>query len=713
MYLMQRTIIKWLALTSLAATGAPALALDVMSDGDMSGITAQDGVTISVTEPASGINLNMFSWITANYKLANELGLDFATINMKRLDTSRPFAIATADVGYNGTNPKLALSLDWARSRLDIGSIGITNVSGSFGRYVIDAGGRFDLQNTRGIADMSSTNSNWSALTKLNVGGVDEAAWAPGTLGAATPGQVYWHQGTSELSMGDFVFYFSMPTGRIGIDSNGLRVQSKTGTNIGFALSLDFMYDANSTSSYAINSTDDLSLLYWGWRGHQTDFDLRAVAGGRVDGGGKGLKASLAFNYTSDFVWIIGEGGGSPLKLEFGNWTLLPGNTLAYNLPSVTLDQLEVGQGTTGLCWGLPAITATANGSCSSAGGLGQGAVASNFPVQPIKVRQAADPRAMALSVRDMTLAAYSSKVDIIDRTVNPTKAAQTYNWALIYTFADLDADIIISPASTNDRMRLDLSLTTQTLGTTESDRWQHGTNFMIGDTDPGINFGIGLVGSDVLMATRNGTLGLTAGGIKFDTRALRYQLRGLIAGGQLPNMTVMQKMAYVDANLEADRFVLTIAPSATGHYLAYSGFINIINSSLTDFSNPLPSTGNHAHGSTLGDDGSYLSLAEPDLSKLGVDFRFANITGSVEVTNGRLDLMGDSDSTLKLLLSHNVRVGTSATVPCDFGVASCTAVAGAPLQVGRLEFGGKNLGTIIMPSGIVRTAVSLMPNVP
>lgn len=695
-----------LAMFFAGACSAPAFALDAIDDSDLSDISGQDGITLSFTEPAAGISANTIQWAT-NATNGLELGQSATPVTLRRLDTTAPMLRADLDVGADGSgNPYVGLTATMARSRLDIGSIGLTGSSGSFGRYVIDSGATFRLQNANGALNATS---NWAAATTINVGGVNEALWAPGTLGATTPGQIYWRQGSSELSMGDYTFYFDMPSGRIGVDNNGLLVQSAPGSKIAFALSLDFMYDAAGTSSFAIDASDK-SMLYWGWRGHWKDFTLRLNGRGRLDGGGKGLGASLALNYDPDFVWIIGEDGAAPVKLEFGNWTPLPGNTVAFSMPSITLDQLDVGQGATGLCWGLNTISASANGACA---GTGAGPVASNFAAQPIKVRSVTDAKALALGVRDMTLTAYSSTVDIVDRTLNPLKAADRYNWALIYTFANLDADIIVTPAATNDRMRLDLALTTQTLvtGATQQElddnRWRYGTNFMIGDTD--VNFGIGLIGADVLMATRNGTLGLTPDGIKFDTSQLRYQLRGMIAGGAIPNMPVMQKMAFVDANLEADRFVLTLSPAPSGQALNYSGFINIVNSNIADFSNPVPTTGNHAGL----DDGSYLSLAEPGFNKLGIDFRFANITGPVEVTDGVVDIMGESEGALKLRISNNIRVGTTARVPCAYGVTCTPAAATAPLQVGRLEFGGRDLGTIVMPSGIIRSEISLMPQVP
>lgn len=702
----------------LVAAVMPGLscAMSALLDDDLASVSGQNGLTVSVVEPAAGVDMTSLYWVTndpntAIHGEANEAGIRLDTLNLKRLDFSRPLLNFTLDV-FSGpagsTYAGAALSLDLARSRFDIGSITPLPLAGSFGRYVVDSSARLDVVGVNGV--LNATNAIYGSSVKLNLNAVDSSLWAVGAMGVTTPGQIYWRQNTSEMTIRDFSFLFDMPDGRIGIDSNGLMLESKPATDIAFSLSMDIALDANTTSPL-VNDGNDKPMLYWGWRGHQTNWKLNVGGGGRVDGGLGGLTAGIHFDYKPDFTWIVGEGGSTPFKLEFANWTKLPGNTYSLNLPSLTLDPVSGAEGTTGLCWGSNAISAAANGACS---GVGQGSVASNWAAQPLKSRQAADPNALALGVRDMTLSAYSSSVDVIDRTVNPLKAAVRFNWALIYTFANLDADIFISPAADSKSMRLDLALTSQTLGSTATSRWQNGTNFMIGDTDT--NFGIGLMGVDVLMATRNASFGITPSGIRIDTSLLRYQMRGMLGGGDIPAMATPQSMAYVDLNMEADRYVLNLGPGGSGStsFLAYSGFINFANLNTADFANPVPTSGNHQH-----DDGSYLSLAEPNTSRLGVDIRFANVTGPLEVVNGKVDLQGDSTGGLpsfQLMISNDIKVGTTASTttaaPCGFSTACTPVAATAPFKIGGLELGGKSLGTIVMPSGIIRAQITLKPQV-
>lgn len=714
---------------AISCMASVAHAMTPMVDNDMSDVSGQSGLTLSFTEPAAGINVSSLAVLQADptpgtVDEAGELGVRLlgptgGNAFFKRLDTSRPMLntyldVGTSTVGSSTNVPTGSLVLDWARSRLLIDGVKMAGpTTGSFGKYAIDGSSILDVKAVRGL---NWSNADYGSSVMLGYNGVDPLAWAIGNMGNSTPGAIYWRYGTgsSEMTLGDFSFYFKMQDGRLGVSSTeGLRLESKPGTKVAFSLSIDFMFDAAGASPFA-TTTADRSLLYWGWRGNWTNFAFTAKSGGRVDGSGKGVNASVRFDYDPDFVWIIGDGrdgraasttGANAGRLEFGNWTKIPGNTYAFNIPYIGMEAVTGAQGTYGLCWGLGSVSSSANGACT---GMGAGAVASNLAAQKIAVRSSTDANAMALTVRDMRLAAYSTTVDVLDRTVTLNKAPVRYEWGLIYTFADLDADIFVSPRTDNS-LDVRLALTTQTLQTSVADRWTYGTNFMIADTETAASsYAIGLMGADVLMAMTDGRMTMNSSGIITDSTNLRYQIRGMLGGGKLPDMPVPQSMAYIDLNLEADRYQLILAPAPSGNSaLLYSGFINLANLG-TSIANPTPTAGNHMH-----DDGTYFSLAEPNMSKLDVDFRFANITGPLAIRNGKVDLQGDSDSTFRLLISNDIDVGTTAIVPCSFGVTCTPAAATAPLRVGSLEFGGKNLATIVMPSGTIRSQITLMPQVP
>lgn len=722
---------------AVLAVAKSAHALTPMIDNDMSDVSAQSGITASYTESASGIGLSSMAILQANPNAATidevgEKGIRLIGPSsgafLKRLDTSRPMLnamldVGTANVGASTGVPIVALNFDWARSRILLDGIRMAgSPTASLGRYAVDGSSILDVKAVRGL---EWSNPDYGSSVMLGYNGVNPSQWAVGNMGNSTPGAIYWRYGAgnSELTLGDFSFYFKMQDGRLGVNaSEGVRLESKPGTKVAFSLSIDFMYDAAGASPFAV-TTADRSLLYWGWRGNWSNFVFSAKTGGRIDGSSQGLNAAVRFDYDPDFVWIIGDGrdgraastsGENAARLEFGNWTKINNSEPAFNIPYIGLESVTGSQGTYGLCWGSAAVSVTANGACS---GSGTGAVAASLATQKIAVRSAADPDAIAITVRDMRLNAYSTTVDVLDRTVNLSKPVVSYNWGLIYSFADLDADIFVSPRADNS-LDVRLALTTQTLQrpspsnaplNTVQDRWTYGTNFMIADTEtPANSYAIGLMGADVLMAMTAGRMTMSPSGIVTDSTNMRYQIRGLLGGGKLPDMPVPQAMTYVDLNLEADRYQLILGPAPSGNSaLVYSGFINLANLN-TAIANQVPGSGNHAH-----DDGTYFSLAEPNLSKLDVDFRFANITGPLAIRNGKVDLQGDSDSTFRLLISNDIDVGTTAIVPCTFGVACTPTAATNPLRVQALEFGGKNLATLVMPSGTIRSQITLMPQVP
>lgn len=716
----------------LTALVAHARALEVIPDDEMSSVMAKDGFTLSVNDPTAGISISKAAFLTndptpGTVNEANELGVRLSGVNLKRAAaTPAPMLSAALDVDYNVASgaPFVALNIDLARSQLNIDAVNVAGTasgagSGSLGKYLIEAPVGVSLYGRR-LFDIGSVN--YGSSLSLNIGKVNTASWGIGYQGATDPGKIFWRRGDNivgspEMVMNDFSFLFKLQDGRFGITNNAFVIESKPNTKVDFSLTVDLLYDGPGTTPFSIGATDK-TMLFWGWRGHWTDLYMELLkAGGRADGSGKGVYSTIRFNYDPDFVWAVGEGGNNPGYLEFGNWTRLPGNTYAFNIPFFGVEALAGGaaaQGTAGLCFGNSNFTATSNGTCT---GVGEGPVASQQAVEPIKVRQNSDPNALGITFRDMSISAYSSKVSVVDRTISGKAGAPVvtnYNWALIYTLADLDAEIFVSPNADNQSARLDLAVMSQTHATDASaadrTRWNTGSNFMIGDTDK--NFGIGLMGADVLIALRGGTMGMTSAGIKTDAPLFRYQLRGLFGGGSIPALTTPEVISYMDVNVEADRYVFTLGPgpNAGDTYLSYSGFINLANLSTANFASVNATTGNHIH-----DDGTYLSFAEPSFAKLDIDLRLADIRGSIGVGEGRIEMQGEGDlgaGKVRLLVSNNLYIGQSSSVPCAWGV-SCTPGAGSPLVVSSLEFGGKSLGSLAMPSGIVRSQLVLMPQVP
>ena len=110
-------------------------------------------------------------------------------------------------------------------------------------------------------------------------------------------------------------------------------------------------------------------------------------------------------------------------------------------------------------------------------------------------------------------------------------------------------------------------------------------------------------------------------------------------------------------------------------------------------------------------EDGTYISFAEPNLNKLDVDVRLADIVGDIEIpTNailagggGKIDLLTateEADGKPKLRIATNMNIGALASKP--------GGGAGDPLEIRRIEFGGKDLGSMIVPAGKIYTSLTL-----
>lgn len=245
--------------------------------------------------------------------------------------------------------------------------------------------------------------------------------------------------------------------------------------------------------------------------------------------------------------------------------------------------------------------------------------------------------------------------------------------------------------------------------GRPDLSRWENGTHLMIGDTevthptDTDVQgLAIGLVGSDLIFAANDLSVGLSLfNGLSLSSNEVRLQLRGMFAGGDIPYMKYPIYGSYIDMNFEFDEFVFKLLPALSGDYINFGGFLSFANLS-GGFSNS--TGGGHGH-----DDGSYISFAEPNFNKLNVDLRLADITGDIEIPGdvvgggGKIDLLSataESDDRPKLRIQTNMKIGALATKP--------GGGAGDALQIGRVEFGGQNLGTIVVPAGQVRAALTL-----
>lgn len=210
-------------------------------------------------------------------------------------------------------------------------------------------------------------------------------------------------------------------------------------------------------------------------------------------------------------------------------------------------------------------------------------------------------------------------------------------------------------------------------------------------------------MGSDLLFVADDMGVSLTTlQGLGLSSNSVRLQLRGMFGGGDIPRMSQPVYGSYIDINAEFDKFQFHLLPADTGSYINFGGFF-----SLSNLDNGF--AGNAAGDDS--DDGSYISLAEPNFNKLDVDVRLADITGDIRIpllingNGGKIDLISASGTQgqagfegPKLKIETNMKVGAAAM----------SGGSGDPLTIGRVEFGNKDLGSMIIPSANIYTSVTL-----
>lgn len=694
----------------------PSLSMEALSESEMAAVNGQDGITVRL-QNETGISADQINWTMdenatngAGDSLQNSLrigkpgiagdGFSLTPIGPGGAPASHDLDITLDLDAYTNSEGRPGLGIDarWDRMRARIDSMSVSDDSRSFGTMALDSEGRFALFGDGGLFN---ANSDHASLL-LNVGNVDASDPDPSNWVVDNPGQLYYRQGTptdpesTEARLDNLGFLLNMRQGTLGIDSDGLLVSSAPGSRTDFNLTFDVV--ANANSSFQKDPASDLPMLFFGWRGGLENFDFRLKPGGTWLPDGtvtEGITTSLGFDLADDFQVVIGEAGDDRSFLEFTDPQSLP-NTLSpgrkdVEFGALTLDAISPGQGVGGICFG----------GSNSLGPL-SGCSAESFASLPAELIEIPpSDTGLALIARDWGLHTYSSKVSFRD-DFDSSLDIENQGWALIYTLGDLASNVYLYP-QLDGGIRMDAVAAIQTLGTSQQERWENGTHFMIGDTD--MNVGIGLVGSDVLFATQDMgiNLSLSDGGLRFHSeQGTRLQLRGMFGGGEIPDMSTPVNISYFDMNLEFDEFAFNVLPHLNGEYLNFGGFFSFANLN-NDFSND--TGGAHGH-----DDGSYISLAEPGFDRLDVDFRLDNIRGDIGIpanvvgSGGKIDLISASsasDNVPKLRIESNMNIGTLATSP--------SGAPGDPLLF-DVEFGGSHLGSMAIPSSKIYSSITLKP---
>lgn len=705
-------IYRWCAGVAGILLAAPAGAMDALSDRELAAVNGRDGLTLNL-QSDSGITIDQLRWTLdrgvtdgSGSLLENSLrfgkagvagdDLTLTSIDPGGVVTSRDLEVNLDMDSYRNSQGRPGLSIDasWERTRARMQSLSVSDDARSYGTMALDTEGRFLVRGDGGLFD----NGNGHASLMLNIGDVDASDPDPSNWVVNSPGQLYYRMGGSgstEARLDKLGFLLDMKQGTLGIDSSGLLVESAPGSRTDFNLTFDIVANANST--FQTSPANDLSMLFFGWRGGLEDFEFRLGSGGTWLSDGtrtQGLTTSLDFNLADDFQVVIGEAGDNRSYLEFTNPQSLP-STLTpgrkdVEFGALIFDAVSASQGVGGICYGGGNTVGPLSG-CS----------AESFPSLPAQLIEIPpSDSGVALIARNWGLHAYPSEVSYRDGTDSSLDVTDE-GWALIYTLGDINSNIYLYP-QTGAGITADVAMAVQTIGATDQARWENGTHLMIGDTDK--DMAVGLVGSDLLFAAEEMDIGLSLadGGLRFHTQqGARLQLRGMFAGGDIPDMQQPVNGSYIDINLEFDEFAFNILPDIlTEKWLAFGGYFSFSNLN-NGFSND--TGGDHGH-----DDGSYISLAEPNFDKLSVDLRLAEISGDIEIPvtynqGGKINLLPAataSDNKPRLQIVNQMKVGTRATSP--------GGVQGDPFRIDRVEFGGKRLGSIVIPEAQIYTSLTL-----
>ncbi|MFZ5560531.1 MAG: hypothetical protein ACOY41_03210 [Pseudomonadota bacterium] len=669
---------------------APAArALETMEDDGLAAIHGGDGITLELSNTTianAATRWHVDKGVTAvgSVTINPYIWGQLETLSLKPIAVDGSAAsgllryTATFDVTGGGAGvPAAALSLNGTRTRLLVEKVvQQTDTTRSLGSFALDTQLAFSLSNSKGLFNS-----------------VDSTAALSVDTGDA---KLFYRQGAAgqpEALFDALRFKFDFTGGKVGLNATGLFAEAASANlDAGFSLRYE---GAPATADAFTKKAGDLPVLQWNWLGKLNNLQLYVKRGGAwygTDGGGVedtanrsgGINMSLRWDYDSAFAWYTQE-PGSNIRAVFGNWQKLAGAPYALNFPNITLDVLKAGQEPGGLCW-----RGTSNGPSCPGGGQYL-----NVPAED----------GFALLVRDGNLHAYSTSVRLQDDInkdgdYNDTSAAplntpenEEFPWALIYTLGDVDANVFVAPgtgAASTTGMKLDGIVKIQS----NSSAWNSSSHFMIADTAAPkgagtTTLGIGFLRTNVLFAFNDMLLRLQSGGINLNSSQVRVGFAGRFGGGEIKSGDLATadevKLLDVDANLEFDRFDVTLSPSPSGQsYMGFATTLRFADLNIADFSGSDP-------------DGSYITLFEPGRSD--VSLRLAKITGDLAVTNGRVDLLSEAETnprTAQLKLGGDIRFGTTAVA------------GGSPFLINSVKLGADNFAAMVIPSGQWQSSIAL-----
>ena len=646
----------WLPMESIALTP--------INDEKLSEISGQDGLTVSYVSD-EGIKAQQISWETDS-NTAQEALTQLNNLALEGVGDPLT-AQLDLDVGHDGVDPMLGINYQWGKSRFTMGGMAITtptNASPSLGQAAFYSQGSLSIIN-RGIFDGSGNKAR---------------------LDFSLNGDWVYRQGgpgSAELSLGNLIFNNRFTNGAAGghadgmgtitIDSNGIKVASDFTESV---LQFDLMYNDSATDFDISGRT---AMMHAGWIGGLTNALFQVNAGGvgvnSLTPRTQGLNVLAQWDFDTDFILNLGHAGGNDTQLQMRDWRMLGDGAGRMLNMEISLDVLQDGAGTGGLCFGM----------------TGTACLGSDY----FNTTVDAGESAFAILLRDSYLHAYSQTI-AVDSLAN-LDTATPYNWSLLLTLGLLEADILVYPGgpySEPDGLRLDAAVMVQSPGfwaqANSSDAatraaaaadWETNTHFLLADT--GNDVGIGLMNADILwqaddlyflLGQSDPSFPALHTGMILGTNTLsRYQVRGVFGAGRPSALdTNAANVALWDFNLSTNQFRFVLYPTTVNgsEALGFDGFLNL-------------------------DGSSYLSLAE--ISSPQSAFKIYDVTGSIGWANGNITVRSENetaDGLPSLTLENDLYLGQSAS----FGQAAPDHLD--PL-IGSVGFGDQSYGRMAVPGGV------------
>lgn len=656
-----------------------------MSEEDLSDVTAQDGITVNVSNSQT-IKASRLNWI--DDRRALQLGdVSLSGLNAKaELDVGA--ASATGD-------PAVSLTTVVKPFNLSIGSIGVCGSASTAAFSTPQCSGSMgDLGLVTTSDTTASLVSRWGTVsgTGSSVLGFNLSA-ANVYLGNSYQSQRSLLILKDLSAAGTFTGNFSAAaaTGlRLVGDLNLPRVNSNRG-----GLQFDLFSNPGIASGYTTAGASGLARL--GMSGTINNLDLRIIgdaASSLIDLSGatgfsnaSGLRFSLSGNLNpSDFELEVGEpSSGSASTVRFSNFvSFLDGGSAVPSPGSFKSGDVYLNV--------VPA-----------------GSKLSNFPAS-VQGSMVAAADAVAVSVRGAEMQAYPRVAVIYDYAAG-TGYLLNSSGSLMTPIYGLDANLLLMPgghpaAATRRGIGFDFAAMVKGFGT-GADAGKT-TSLLLSDTSAGQY--IGLRNISARLKIDGGQLflldpvndGAGANGIGISANNLQLGLAGQFATDNIPDGTVANQMKQtghmfgLNAQIQSSNSSITLLPGSG--YIGWMASLNLV-------------AGNN---STVGQcsglgSGTCFVITEPvDNSQI----QLSTISGRVDVTDGRIDFT--KDASLSTGLGGTYQRGyISFANTITFGQGSGSSDV---FRVGDINFVGGSgptsyrLGELVIPGGELYTRIELRP---